>query len=103
MQEHKRVRIYVGLTASGGARNLNEREKAILTGKVDAYFDGFSVFEGQGRWKGVPEPCRVYEIILTEKIDANLELVRRLAVELRDFAFQECVLVTLETIIAEFI
>jgi hypothetical protein len=81
-------RITLGLKDQNGAQfHVSEREYAVEC--VASRFDAFSLTEGQGYWRGTPEPVYHFEIIGGDSIrDAVVQTARDLALIFK----QECVL-----------
>jgi hypothetical protein len=57
---------------------------------VSRYFDGFTIINCQGFWKGKPEDSVIIEIIGNDEI----EKIKAIADEIRPVNRRECVLVT---------
>ena len=71
-------------------RILTEKTKINLTPILEKYYDGYTVLNAKGYWKGVPEKSIVIEIVTHGNEDTN---IRNLAVDIRNANKQECVLV----------
>lgn len=71
---------------------------------VSDFFDGYTVLSGTGFWKSDKEPTLVIEI-LAESASHNLNWanVKHIAEIIKESNNQECVLVTFESLVAEFV
>lgn len=58
-----------------------------------SYFDGFSIVEAEGYWKGKPESSLIIEIARTGREKDFLHRVSELAKAIRDLNKQDAVLV----------
>lgn len=72
------VRMYRILTEN--------KNRALVEGAVGSVFDGFTIYEGAGYWKGEREPCLIVEIAeidpkrksgLRGKVEAVAEQIKR--------------------------
>lgn len=64
------------------------------------YFDAFTLIDGKGFWRGIPESALVIEVMLEASYAGR---VRRFAEKLRALNDQECVLVQTIELEAEFV
>ena len=83
VSEEETMKIYRICTE---AKNVEEIERATAV-----LFEGFSIWQGAGFWRGTREQSLMIEIFSSE-LNAGA-LVRSLAQTIRDFNKQECVLV----------
>lgn len=88
-QEYK---FYLGLTTKDG--QAVDKQKAI--DYFASYFDGFNVIESTGYWKGTPEACLIFMVL----VDRDVSYI---AAGMAESFNQESVLVTSQAINAEFV
>lgn len=67
----------------------NKNYKNVILPLLNAAFDGFSVYRGEGYWHGQKEPSLLIEIYT-----ANRELISALAGAIKRHNHQEAVLIT---------
>jgi len=73
------------------------KNKALITKEVSKEFEGFTVLEGAGYWKGIKESALVIEIITDESREGENK-VDRLAHFIKILNNQENVLLTTQTL-----
>jgi hypothetical protein len=66
---------------------------------VSLHFDGFTIYEAEGYWKGKPEKALVIEI----DSGNDLWLIMKIAKEIKAFNCQESVMVQGITTLTEFV
>lgn len=69
---------------------------------IDKVLDGYTLYNGNGYWKGINEPSVIIEII-RDKIDLTDFIVRKIAKSIKEICKQESVLITTKPIFSEFI
>ena len=87
-------RIYLGLTqGTGDGKGHAVKGKMVKDARkiVDRFFEGYTVFNAKGTWKGTQELSKVFEIIAT---NTSREIVKGIAEEIRDLCRQNCVMIT---------
>lgn len=87
-------RIYLGLTQGIGANKGHAVKGKMVkdTRKiVGRFFEGYTVYNAKGVWRGSQELTKVFEIIAT---NTSREIVKGIAEEIRDLCNQACVMIT---------
>ena len=100
-----RFRFFVGMTTKDGGEVTREMLRDL--GAAVSLFGGggFTRFDALGNWEGVDEDSRVFEVISSPRL-AHLqseEAAKRLAWNLARIARQNCVLVTIDRVIAHLV
>lgn len=104
----KRIRIYVGLIDKDGRvsnSNLAEYQylfNSFIHHDLSAYFDGASIFDAVGFWKGTQEPSKVIEILMDDDSGSAVRL-QLLVKRLKSLLNQEAVMVTSEELHVSFV
>lgn len=82
----KKIKIYLGTS-----NNHNNSEPSSVANIAARYFEGATVYDAFGLWRGALELSVVVEVYGDEE---ELKKAEQLAVELKQFFAQESVLVT---------
>jgi hypothetical protein len=77
--ENKLYRIYT-----------EDKNRTIICSEVNRYFDGYTVFNATGYWKGTKEKAIVIEILASSKAKYN---IKKLAKFIKKYNRQEAVLI----------
>lgn len=100
-----KIEAYFGTDIQGERTVSDESFESFKTGQLDTRFDCYTVKTAMGRWKGVDEKTFLVEIIVKagpEQYLAGHKLAE--AIEIYNDAFlQECVLMTVTEIGAQFV
>ncbi len=95
----KQFRLYLGRT-TGDKLIPQHPVKAFIRDVIDPLFDAFTVFDGQGRWKGKSEPSVVVEVITDE---TNRPAIDHIAASYASTFHQDAVLVTSQDVVYELV
>ena len=86
----KKYSIYLG----------SPHDELVACNIVQKLFDGFTVFNAVGYWRGKAEDTQVFEIVTDVK---NASLIKSVCSELRNRFSQDCVLLVTSDVIADFV
>jgi hypothetical protein len=90
--------MYFGRTIPGGSTDITYSDfMGFREVVIDKCFDGYTVFEAYGMWKGAIESVYVVEII-HEKAHENASKIIAIADEYKSLFYQEDVAITVQEI-----
>lgn len=71
------------------------KNRALVEAAVGSVFDGFTVYEGAGYWKGEREPCLIIEVAnpIPELKNTMRQMVEGVAEQIKRINAQEAVLI----------
>lgn len=91
--------LYFGQNKKDGTIVTEAEFIGFLRSVVDHEFEGYTVFNGLGRWKGTSELCKVLTVLTSEKPLGSVSLICSAYCKLFN---QDCVLVERSHVDMEF-
>ena len=91
------IELYVPLTDNQG-QEIDRDHWDGLRERIIVWFDGFTVFRAEGRWKDQTERIAVFRILSKEDQEASKAIAHKLAAYVKEHWHQTSVLWTLTEI-----